>query len=126
MKVPGLRNVALTAPYFHNGGTLDLAGVIDFYSRGGDFAKLEQLDGLEIAPLNVLANTDQEKADLLAWLQSLTDERVVSRKAPFDHPQLFVPNALDTSEDDLDDADRFMEVPAVGRSGGAPLGLFLQ
>ena len=125
-KVPGLRNVALTAPYFHNGGTLDLAGVVDFYSRGGDFAKLAQLDGSEIAHLNVLRNTPQERADLLAWLNSLTDERVVARKAPFDHPQLFVPNGLHMVEDDLDDADQLLEISAVGRGGASALRRFLE
>lgn len=35
-KTPGLRNVALTAPYMHNGGQKSLDEVIDFYSRGGD------------------------------------------------------------------------------------------
>lgn len=125
-KVPGLRNVAMTAPYFHNGGTLDLAGVLDFYSRGGDFAKLQQLDGSEIAHLNVLLNTPQEKADLLAWLNSLTDERVVARKAPFDHPQLFVPNGLRMDEYDLDDADQLLEISAVGRGGASALRRFLE
>src|SRR5439155_2123180 len=35
-KTPDLRNVALTAPYFHNGGELTLRQVVDFYTRGGD------------------------------------------------------------------------------------------
>jgi hypothetical protein len=35
-KVPILRNVGLTPPYFHNGGQANLHGVVDFYSRGGD------------------------------------------------------------------------------------------
>ena len=126
LKVPGLRNVALTAPYFHNGGTLNLSGVLEFYSRGGDYGKLEQLNGLGIAPLNVLLNTDQEKSDVLAFLNALTDERVVSRKAPFDHPQLLVPVGQQAGADDLDDLDLLLEIPAVGRNGGAPLKGFLQ
>jgi cytochrome c peroxidase len=40
-KVPALRNVELTAPYFHNGGQLTLRQVVDFYGRGGDFANAE-------------------------------------------------------------------------------------
>ena len=35
-KIPGLRNVELTAPYFHNGGELTLLDVVKFYARGGD------------------------------------------------------------------------------------------
>ena len=36
-KAPQLRNVALTAPYFHNGSQLTLEQVVEFYNRGGDF-----------------------------------------------------------------------------------------
>ena len=36
-KTPGLRNVELTGPYFHNGGQATLMQVVDFYNRGGDF-----------------------------------------------------------------------------------------
>jgi len=37
LKTPGLRNVELTAPYFHNGGDRTLGDVVDFYNRGGNF-----------------------------------------------------------------------------------------
>lgn len=127
MKVPGLRNAELTAPYFHNGGTLTLQGVLDFYSRGGDYAKLEQLDGGEIAHLNILMNSDDEKADLEAFLLSLTDERVRHQQAPFDHPQLFITNGhrLEASEHD-NAKDKFIVIKAVGREGGQPLRGFMQ
>ena len=36
-KVPGLRNLELTGPYFHNGGKVTLRQVINFYAHGGDF-----------------------------------------------------------------------------------------
>jgi len=36
-KVPSLRNVKLTAPYFHNGGQATIRQVVEFYNRGGDF-----------------------------------------------------------------------------------------
>ena len=66
-KTPGLRDVALTAPYMHNGSKSTLAEVIDFYNRGGD-----ALDGgNELHPLNL---SDSEKADLLAFLNSLSGE----------------------------------------------------
>ena len=127
MKVPGLRNVELTAPYYHNGGLLRLRDVLDFYSRGGDFAKLEQLDGSEIAPLNILLNSDEEKADLEAFLLSLTDERVRYQKAPFDHPQLFIPNGHKLKPSEQGNAkDAFIEIKAVGRDGGQPLRRFMQ
>jgi len=131
-KVPGLRNIELTAPYFHNGGALTLRDVIDFYSRGGDFPRLEQLDGSEIVHLNILDQNEQEKADLEAWLVSLTDDRVRYRQAPFDHPQLFIPNGHRGDEYFVEqDAqgmaiDDIIEIPAVGRNGGEPLSGFLQ
>ena len=37
-KSVGLRNIELTGPYFHNGGTATLEQLVDFYARGGDFA----------------------------------------------------------------------------------------
>ncbi len=127
MKVPGLRNVELTAPYFHNGGTLTLPGVLDFYSRGGDYPVLKQLDGSGIAHLNVLISTGQEKQDLAAFLLSLTDERVRLQKAPFDHPQLFVTNGHKVEGNKLGNAkDSFMEIRAVGSDGRQPLKKFLQ
>lgn len=129
-KVPGLRNVELTAPYFHNGGTLTLRQVLDFYSRGGDFPALEQLDGSEIAGLNVLSNSEEEKENLEAFLLSLTDERVRLRKAPFDHPQLFVP-IQDKGHGDLENSTEnnrgaYLKINAVGKNGGRPLKSFLQ
>ena len=36
-KAPGLRNVELTGPYFHNGSAATLEEVVDFYTRGGNF-----------------------------------------------------------------------------------------
>jgi cytochrome c peroxidase len=127
MKVPGLRNIELTAPYFHNGGTLTLRGVLDFYSRGGDLAKLEQLDGSVIAPLNILMNSDDEKDDLESFLLALTDDRVRHQQAPFDHPQLFIPNGHKLDENKLGNAkDNFIEIKAVGRDGGLLLKRFMQ
>ena len=55
------------------------------------------------------------------------------RRAPFDHPQLFVPNGhpgdgtstVDADRDGLAD-DLMIEIPAVGAAGGAPLPGFLE
>ena len=89
-KTPGLRNVELTGPYFHNGGKATLMQVVDFYNRGGDFA-VENRENLapNIQPLYL---DEKEKADLVDFLLSLTDERVRYEKAPFDHPSLCLPN----------------------------------
>ncbi|MBW4610707.1 MAG: cytochrome C peroxidase [Hassallia sp. WJT32-NPBG1] len=116
-KTPGLRNVELTAPYFHNGGQLTLRQVVEFYNRGGDFRQGNAL--IPISP----PLTEAEKDDLVAFMTSLTDERVRYDKAPFDHPQLFVPNGHpgDTSSVTNDGTgkatDNLLEIPAVGRNG---------
>ena len=122
-KVPQLRNVALTAPYFHNGGQMTLRQVVDFYNRQGDFANDEQ-SGV----LGNLGLTETQKNDLVAFLQSLTDPRVADASAPFDHPQLFVPSGERTGANGavVTDAaghavDCFLQVPATGAAGGAAL-----
>jgi cytochrome c peroxidase len=130
-KTPGLRNVELTAPYFHNGGQLTLRQVVEFYNRGGDFRSSTNT----LRPLNL---TEAQKEDLVAFLRGLTDERVRSQKAPFDHPQLFVPNGhpgnqnsvvvdsnVKTNNGTKRAADTLLEIPAVGRNGGKPLPNFL-
>ena len=47
-KIPSLRNVALTAPYFHNGDAMTLRQVVELYSRGGNVAPITNLDGTTI------------------------------------------------------------------------------
>ncbi|MCP5371759.1 MAG: methylamine utilization protein MauG [Hyphomicrobiales bacterium] len=65
-KTPGLRDVALTAPYMHDGSLATLAAVVDFYDRGG--IPNPNLDPV-LQPLHLTA---AEKADLVAFLRSLT------------------------------------------------------
>jgi cytochrome c peroxidase len=120
-KVPSLRNVELTAPYFHNGGQATLDQVIEFYNRGGDFGLSNRADlAPGIAPMGLSA---AEKSALVAFLKALTDERVRWEKAPFDHPQLFVPNGHPIAGGALiADAtgkarDALLEIPAVGKEG---------
>ncbi len=90
-KAPSLRNVALTAPYMHDGSIATLEGVIDHYSRGGRLIEEGPFagDGRDspykdplIAPLNL---SDRQKADLLAFLESLTD-RSVAKNPKFSDP----------------------------------------
>jgi len=134
-KVPTVRNVELTAPYFHNGGQLTLEDVVEFYSRGGDFTPLIAADGVtEIRPLFIPEMTLSEQQAMVTFLKSLTDERVRYQQAPFDHPQLFVPNGQvgDDSTVAGDSAhpgqalDQMLEIPAVGKNGGPPLPNFLE
>ena len=132
-KVPSLRNVALTAPYFHNGDARTLREVVELYSRGGNVAPLTEMDGTIIEPLGLPALTANEIDAVVAFMEALTDERVRYRRAPFDHPQLFVPNGhvgdaaatADANGDGLAD-DLMFIISAVGAMGGEPLPGFLE
>jgi hypothetical protein len=129
MKVPILRNVELTGPYFHSGGYATLRQVIDFYARGGDFADAEAAN-LDPA-MHPVALDDRDRDDLVEFLLTLTDERVRRQAAPFDHPSLVISAGhVGDQHQVLDDGtgvgvDELETVPAVGRRGGAPLGTFL-
>lgn len=120
-KTPGLRNVALTAPYFHNGGSATLEQVVELYNRGGNFAgaNIADLDA-DIQPLGL---TVEEKAALVAFMKSLTDERVRLHAAPFDHPQLklthgHVGSTSSVGADAYGRAlDESLTLPPVGRGG---------
>ncbi|MEG3960439.1 cytochrome c peroxidase, partial [Microcoleus sp. herbarium2] len=119
-KTPGLRNIELTGPYFHNGGQLTLLQVVEFYNRGGDFAENNDNADIGIRPLGL--NKDQ-KTSLVLFMQSLTDERVAKERAPFDHPQLFITNGHPGDQNAVTDdgsgqaTTTLIELPAVGRYG---------
>lgn len=130
-KVPGLRNVALTAPYFHNGDARTLREAVEFYSRGGSVFPVAERDGTPIEPLGVPTLTSDEVDAIVAFLESLTDDRVKFRRAPFDHPQLFVPNGhIGNQQVTLGllgfSLDSFYELPAVGVNGGPQIPGFLE
>lgn len=71
-KTPTVRNVALTAPYMHNGVYKTVEQVVDFYNRGGGRGIGIPLDGqtLPDAPLNL---TSVEQKAVVAFLNALTD-----------------------------------------------------
>jgi len=75
-KTPTLRDIALTAPYLHDGSAKTLEEVVEFYNKGG--IKNPSLSK-EIEPLNLTA---QEKADLVEFLRSLTGEIALEAYAP--------------------------------------------
>ena len=130
-KVPSLRNVALTAPYFHNGDVSTLRDAVALYGRGGNVAPIRQTDGTVIEPIGVPDLTSDEIDAIVAFLESLTDERVLYQRAPFDHPQLFVPNGHPGGSSSTAGANGFAsdlvyELGAVGAAGGAPVPGFLE
>ena len=83
-RTPQLRNVELTAPYFHDGSAQTLEDVVLFYNRGGDFSQNQSplMQNLGLNPT--------ERADLVAFLRTgLTDPRVVNETGPFERPTLY-------------------------------------
>ncbi len=72
-KIPSLRNIAVTAPYMHNGMLKSLREVIDFYNEPAKIVPdALNRDSLLVKPLGLDA---QEKLDLEAFLNSLTDKK---------------------------------------------------
>jgi cytochrome c peroxidase len=71
-KTPTVRNVALTAPYMHNGVFRTLEEVVDFYDAGGGNGLGMRLPNqtLSAEPLHL---TRREKGDLVAFMNALTD-----------------------------------------------------
>ena len=82
-KVPTLRNIAVTAPYMHDGSVPTLEGVLDHYSAGGRAIRFGPLagnghDNPNKDPLiGGFTLSPQDREDLIAFLKTLTDEAVL-------------------------------------------------
>ncbi len=90
-KAPTLRNIAVTAPYMHDGSIATLDEVLDHYAAGGRLIKDGELagDGSKNPRKSVFLIgfelTAQERADVIAFLESLTDEEFLTNPA-FSNP----------------------------------------
>ena len=71
-RTPTLRNIALTAPYMHDGSVATLEAVIDHYASGGRHNHVNKTRVLRPFQLS-----DQERRDLIEFLKSLTDEDLI-------------------------------------------------
>jgi cytochrome c peroxidase len=142
-KTPILRNVGLTPPYFHNGGQATLKDVVRFYNRGGDRRGPLQADTTGLATANEFGQINKTNLDpdigeasnvsrnnalglselemdyIVAFLLSLTDERVACHSGVFDHPELPLSmghlEAAQTGSQLAQDIIKTM--PATGTSG---------
>jgi len=100
-KVPTLRNIALTAPYMHNGIFNTLDEVVDFYAGGGGRShgfKGSQLDD-KIRKFDL---SHEERKDLVAFMHALTDESnkpTIPKEVPSSLP---VVNSLDNQSMEMD------------------------
>lgn len=122
-KVPTVRNAELHGPFFHNGGDAFLEQVVTFYNRGGNFARENKLNlDPDIRPLGL---SDQQRCDLVAFMKSLTDDRVRCESEPFDHPELFITHGHPGDEMMVTDdgtgqaTDTLVTIPATGSTGRA-------
>jgi len=139
-KIPGLRNVQLMPPYGHNASELSMLDVVKFYARGGNRGGTTnpirtrdrtEIGGLAVLNFNEAPDAEAVMADLVEFLKTLTDERVRYAAAPFDHPQLFVPNGHPGNESSVTGqngqaVDNLVTIPATGRKGGPVLPGFLE
>ena len=121
-KVPNLRNVRLTGPYFHNGNSATLRQVVEFYTRGGNFpnTNLADLD-TDIHGIPALRfpefrpSAQQNMEDLVRFVShGLADERVALEKATVRPPGTVRP---ERGARRPASRGRTKEIAAVGRNG---------
>ncbi len=112
MKVPSIRMVSHTGPYWHHGGERTLAEVVQFYDRGGNYTTDERDPDIQVLNL-----TEEEEALIVKFMEALTDQRALQNEAPFDMPELLVPHGGDVQ------FGGFKRVPAIGAAGRSAVGL---
>lgn len=77
-RTPSLRNISVTAPYMHDGSLATLSAVLDHYKAGGQAALNGSPSPLRSQNVTGFRLTGQETADLLAFLDSLTDQEFLN------------------------------------------------
>jgi cytochrome c peroxidase len=116
MRTPGLRNLALSAPYMADGRLPTLRAVVEFYNRGGDFNAPNKAP--QITPLNLSA---VQIDALIAFLgRPLTDPRAAAASGPFERPRLYsestrVPQLVESAGSDPALRLIALEPPRAGR-----------
>lgn len=96
-KIPTLRNVELTAPYFHNGGEDTLEEVVDFYFRGGNFRTFDPNNSDQPHPI-IGFDADRVNPVEITGLGIIQNEGAVDG--------VFQDSFAGLNADGLDDADR--------------------
>lgn len=127
-KVPNLRNMEFSGPYFHNGDSATLRQVVEFYVRGGNFPNTNfrdftvDIEGIpELRFPEFIPNARQNVEALVAFLtNAMTDQRVAFEKAPFDHPELMIPVGAVPGSPDQDVMQVIAPVGQVGRATPIP------
>lgn len=119
-KSPGLRNVKFTGPFMHNGSKMNLRQVLEFYKTAGHFTQIN-FNNLDAGMREFELGTQEESALIEMMETGLTDWRVAYKGAPFDHPELCLPNGHDPATGKT----RVAALAAVGKAGSAkPIATF--
>lgn len=79
-KTSTLRNVAVTAPFMHDGSLATLRDVVEHYNNGGVSRKTDPVNDFLSGGIRPLDLTDQEISDLVAFLETLTSPQFVAQK----------------------------------------------
>ena len=138
-KIPGLRNVELTAPYFHNGGEATLTDVVDFYARGGNQGgatnPIKTRDGTVVTGLSVLnfnTSPDAGREGRPGRVPQVTHRRAGPHRGGAVRPSAALraqrPSGRHQSvtQQNGQALDSLLEIPATGKYGGAVLPGFLE
>ena len=78
-KTPTLRNIALTAPYMHDGSHKTLEEVVQFYNNGGRLNESDPLPELLSGGIRPLNLTEEQQADLVEFMKALTSPQFVQK-----------------------------------------------
>lgn len=85
-KTSTLRNVAVTAPFMHDGSLKTLRDVVEHYNNGGVTKKDDPVNDFLSGGIRPLNLTDQEMSDLVAFMESLTSPQFAAQKAASANP----------------------------------------
>jgi cytochrome c peroxidase len=120
-KIPSLRNIVLTGPYMHNGSMATLDQVLNFYTRFGNNDNTNRNTNMS------MSTNPAVRTDMLFFIrEAFTDPRIALKQAPFDHPEITIPNGHEgdhlfvTAGNALEATfakDEFIIIPAVGANG---------
>lgn len=126
-KVPSLRNIELTGPYMHNGSMATLEQVLEFYSRNGNVSlPTNTFQHNLVNAVSLGGESPEDRAAVIEFMKTFTDDRVRYEKAPFDHPQVIVPHGHVGDSNSVTAGnpiagnlakDEVLEIPAVGANG---------
>jgi cytochrome c peroxidase len=85
-KTSTLRNVAVTAPFMHDGSLQTLRDVVEHYNNGGVTKKGDRVNDFLSGGIRPLNLTEEEISDLVAFMESLTSPQFAAQKAASANP----------------------------------------